>query len=1425
MTIKKYKNIDTINNARSQVRGQYIKEDDRVLIDINQTKLLETFDRPGTFRDNDKIELFGYSSADVLLKQISAPTYQILNNNLVLNPAKDLRESGLDLGRYKAVYNVYRKLINNTVYIKKISPSRKELLLLPVQRVNTYADFISHIQFVNFGNKLQVDTPVNLHPYDINGDGLINITDITTGIQAGTLNSDEKEVLINHITGGSTPPYFNMNELLNDPENESFPFSDEFKTYIEKLEEAYDDFVTLEPRDLNIYANFGDNKLSLITNWVVDKVNYPEEPHGLIVKLYEPLPDDIQEKTQFSICKLYTKPIVEKVNLVGIPPRQEEFTQLAHHTKDVDINIVRERGMDTFENWNDLLSQNPTTAQNIIDTYLSGSHIESKLNVDYTDYNKFVKFGSAEERLRNFKYKVELIETYTSQSANFASVSSSVTTKTYYTTLRDNLINGFDGYEKFLYNESGSYIQDTTDYQDATWPKSTSTQPYVLYPSTASEVTGWYDNQLANAIDFDNENSDALRKNLPAHIRLDDQNAEFLLFVDMIGQHFDTVWTYAHHLSDISNRGHNIHTEYNFTPDDNGSENIEGLHKDLTYLIGQSFGMKLNNGQDLVKLWKYTLGENQYNIGSVTVSESVLSIHGGSLSSNFSGGTLTIPSSANPAGSDYTSTIGTVHHLSASLNTNYNGAFSTSDYTITFNHSNSQDGKLSANDYTKEIWRRLLNNLPYLVKTKGTARSVKALISCYGIPSTILNIKEYGGPKPKGTSYYVNDRFTYALNFTSSNQYFSLPWKNTSNDRRPDTIQFRFKSDIDWNNNSSSPQNVTLIEAHTGSDSTQWDIQLLPHSGSVGDNTFGSVSDWGYLGFRLSGSDGYKSITSSKLPLYDGDFWSVMLNRSSGSDATDIAQTYNMYVKKAYGDTIPFSSVTTMSFTATTSASYKGAYTASDFIYVTDSGSTAPWFSGSIQEFRLWNKPIAENTFNIHVKAPLAYVGLSTSSFYDELEVRLPFSTPVDHSGIGYVTNIAYTSDYTSSAEVVNFGTKNKSYIPYDIENNFELPKIGGNRWTSNKIRVESSSLRGNLSLTTRAETRANDYAAIDSPKLDVQFSPQQAINEDIIADFGGIDFDDFIGDPGDVYNSEYPALKKVRDHYFKRYDIKNDFFEYIRLIQAFDFTLFEQIKNLLPHRAHASVGVVIEPHLLERSKHDRWKPLTRENTSYLGEAHKTTASVESEYEAYTGETGKLADKWTGTLTQYTGLVESYLYSGSKTEVDDINSVINYTAYTITGRVPTGDQTMAITNYLGEVETDDYHLGTTYYTGSGKEEEAIHPYTFKQRLSSLHLVHTGSTQPIRQFGGVIVHKPIIEYGYYDNDRSITGSIPNEMAVRGYVPYEYNPAYNTARINQKYNGMLNDIHTTYDGKEAVEIFETAPSQLVVSKTTGKTLKVK
>ena len=36
--------------------------------------------------------------------------------------------------------------------------------------------------------------------------------------------------------------------------------------------------------------------------------------------------------------------------------------------------------------------------------------------------------------------------------------------------------------------------------------------------------------------------------------------------------------------------------------------------------------------------------------------------------------------------------------------------------------------------------------MPFFLKNKGTVRALKGLINVYGIPSTILRVKEYGGP-------------------------------------------------------------------------------------------------------------------------------------------------------------------------------------------------------------------------------------------------------------------------------------------------------------------------------------------------------------------------------------------------------------------------------------------------------------------------------------------------------------------------------------------------------------------------------------------------------------------------------------------------------------------------------------------------------
>jgi hypothetical protein len=44
-------------------------------------------------------------------------------------------------------------------------------------------------------------------------------------------------------------------------------------------------------------------------------------------------------------------------------------------------------------------------------------------------------------------------------------------------------------------------------------------------------------------------------------------------------------------------------------------------------------------------------------------------------------------------------------------------------------------------DVNKSLYKRIYHNLPYLLKSKGTLPGLRALITSYGIPDTVLRIK------------------------------------------------------------------------------------------------------------------------------------------------------------------------------------------------------------------------------------------------------------------------------------------------------------------------------------------------------------------------------------------------------------------------------------------------------------------------------------------------------------------------------------------------------------------------------------------------------------------------------------------------------------------------------------------------------------
>jgi len=223
---------------------------------------------------------------------------------------------------------------------------------------------------------------------------------------------------------------------------------------------------------------------------------------------------------------------------------------------------------------------------------------------------------------------------------------------------------------------------------------------------------------------------------------------------------------------------------------------------------------------------------------------------------------------------------------------------------------------------------------------------------------------------------------------------------------------------------------------------------------------------------------------------------------------------------------------------------------------------------------------------------------------------------------------------------------------------------LGPSGRSSNKVRIEADKLLDRaaaanpiLQFDKSITIPAYDKAPVDSNKLGIFFSPSAAIDEDIILSMPNLDFDQYIGDPRDQYNEEYTGLRTARDLYWQKYSGPNNFWDYLRLLKYYDSSLYRQVRSLIPARANAKVGILIEPTVLERDKIIIGKKPTFEPQHYKTDlstiiyvsesAHYTPLESDMSYSnPYGLKAGKQATgSYTSASADYTPLESGFSYS------------------------------------------------------------------------------------------------------------------------------------------------------------------------------------
>ena len=656
----------------------------------------------------------------------------------------------------------------------------------------------------------------------------------------------------------------------------------------------------------------------------------------------------------------------------------------------------------------------------------------------------------------------------------------------------------------------------------------------------------------------------------------------------MIGQHFDNIWVYT---KDITNK---------FSADNRLDY---GISKDLVADAIRDFGVKLYaNNFSVNDLYTAFLG--------ITPSGSLFP---------YPDQTGSLPS---PSGYEYIDTL----------------ISSSSDV-------------IPLDDANKRLYKRIYHNLPYLLKTKGTIAGLRALVTSYGIPDTILRINEFGG----NIIDSLDDRnlkqreFNYAFDTEGQYHFSSSFVPNTNFDSgRPNTIQFRFNagglptrvSQSLW---SIDNGNASLVLEYTGSK-----LVSGSYSGSIPDpyNTYGTL--------KFIPDSTTPSISASVyLPFFNEGWWSVMTTQNDN--------TASLYAANSINNTLGFissSSVTGYNFTNYNNGTIIRFPNSSNITY---GSKTYLPFSGSLQEIRYYVPTISASVFYDYVLNPYSSEGNSINSSPNELIFRADLGTLSDtgsresiHPKVSGST-VYITSSFASNS---NFYLSSSNFVTNkEIINENQLISGIKDRVTD-KIQIRPNILAANTSGSNVDINVLSPFRSIQQNSdvsgsftenvnyLEVAFSPQDQINDDIIAQLGNFNLGDYIGDPRQISSSavNYPDLDKLRDAYFEKYIHSYDVVDFIRLIKFFDNSLFRMIKDFTPARTSLSSGVVVKQHILERNR-IRPAQVTSSNETLEGlvkpfsRGYDTGSGDTGQYEYISGSSiYRFSGGTGGTLDQFNGI-------------------------------------------------------------------------------------------------------------------------------------------------------------------------------------------
>ena len=1135
------------------------------------------------------------------------------NAQVLVNPPEQLSASlGILSGSYYLDYNFTRELAGNQSHpliIKEISPSRKELKLVPLDAVGPsydafcnkkvllqdvsplYLSAVKDCEYAQIYSKVsptytdQINTIKNVFYLTSDGAMLNFLKNLYEDLIIYSVTPDKNQVITGSLVKVQGIQSYFINYLLSNSDKE-VDFSDVDKTfnvyvsasierkfspigphpqqqYVDAKAFVYDFFTKYYYQPISDILsqtykekyfsylrnalNVGNNRLfPILQHGMLDERVNATDPLTLLVRLKDELPSDLDIQEKCWVSNISLSPYV--LNAIVKSPGQTAVHAIGAPNFSLAIPNV------SLTNTNAAYSAADLANSDEIDRELTISRNLAELSVDYTDFSNFVVFSSAEVRLKIFKNKVINISAFSSSlnslnASNASFLSMNGVSYPFYKQEYDSLqgkIN--DIVNSFDGYESYLYRGGNYDFVSGSFVSSSYIAEMDLSAST-----------------YDKYNRDSLINNCPAHILSDDDNDDYIIFLSMIGHFFDQIYEYISNVPSERQVGHTSTQAF--------------TRRVVDYML-QTFGWNIDDTLEQSNLLNNYLTQEQLT----------------------------------------------------NLNT------------------------MSSEERLQAVRNRMLINLPGIYKSKGTEESVRLLMACYGIPSTLLSIREYGGVNytDDQSAYTVYER-AYMYQFHTSSQYNYFQTNLTTNAQT-----YVFKLGLNDSSIYNYGQEIAVLGAVNATAS-------MSSSNASGEWAMGFVREKapnaGKIWFRIGHKDASLfKMYSTQFPLFDGDIYSVMLRRNVVPPAYDfnvnidaVPSVFDLYVQKNE------SGRTALQLT---SSVVSLDYATNNLFSTAGSGSHLVWggwftktngagFEGLLDKLQVWYDALPNNNFNDYVNSINSYSFSGSRPTHQSLMFRMHTDYPFDLNATQSWRNANPFYAVDSITKQANFLTPlgipathaanmdfavvhnpwsgsqkliqdshgcfvSQSVYPFqfkviDYPSTWGVSKYGPNKFRNEKTRHISQSIEARFDDKERSTFVEPSSISPDSNQVGFFADPQDFKNKDIVRYFGNFDFMNAIGDPSNQFSSSYDTLRNFRKQYAtarNQYSGSTTYFnELITMYKLyFNRSIFEAIKNLVPARANALVGVLIEPTILERPKYPI-KPLFTEMNSGSVFYAETTAS------------------------------------------------------------------------------------------------------------------------------------------------------------------------------------------------------------------------